>query len=245
MGFKAFILSAVVFAVVGTYQVSWAQDLDDVEAEMDTVISESDAAKSAEEYTRKRKVEEKQKLEQAEEEAIETAEKAQKVKDTSILKVADLEKQTAAFISERKLFDNRTKKLNEQIAKYEAMVKAAEEKLTKAKEERRLAVEQHTQSKNLLAQKKMELKKLEEERKSVMAENRQAKRNVASIAKNMPGKMINMAKDCIVHREMSKESATAGKVKKGQRISLAKVTQDGWFYAKGTSLKGFIHKNCE
>ena len=245
MGFKTFILAAVVIAVAGLHQASWAQELDDIEAEMDTVISESDAAKSAEEYTRKRKIEEKQKLALAEEAAIQTTEKAKNMKESSTQKIAELEKETIAFISERKLFDTRTKKNYEQITKYEMTVKAAEEKLEKAKEEKRLAVEHHAQAKALLAQKKMELAKLEAERKAIQAEKNQAKRNLASVVKSMPGKTINMAKDCVVHNEMSKEAAPLGRMKKGQRVSLAKVSQDGWFYAKGSSLKGFIHKNCD
>ena len=222
-----------------------AQEIDDVEAEMDAVISESDAAQSAEEYARKKQAEEKQKLKQAEKAAEKTAVKAAAVKEASLGRVADLEKQTAQLVAEKKVFDARTQKLNDEIARHEALVREAEEKLKTAQEDKRLAVEANSQAKEMLAQKKLELKKLQEERMAALAEKKKARRELASTAHSMPGKTINMAKNCAVHSDMEKSAKVVAQLKKGEKVSLAKITNEGWFYAKGASAQGFIHKSCE
>lgn len=239
---KAFTV-LISFALYGA--TSWAQEIDDVEAEMDEVISESDAAKSAQEYATKKQAEEKAKLKQAEKAASETAARAKTVKDESLNRVGVLEKETAVVVAAKKVFDEKTQKHNEQIAHYEGLVRDAEAALQKAKEENQLSKEALKQAQVLLEEKKLALKKLEDEKRAQLAEKKKARRELASLAKGMPGKMINMAKDCFVHSDIEKESKVKGSLKKGQKVSLAKVTNEGWFYAKGSGLSGFIHKSCE
>lgn len=221
-----------------------AQELDDIEVDMDTAISESEAARSAEDYASKRNAEEEQKLRQAEQAAAEAAEKAKKVKASATARMKDLDRETAAFITERKIFDTRTRKLNAQIAKDEEKVRQAEEKLNQAKLEKRQAVEHLEAAKKLLEQRRAHLAQLEAQKKQLQVETMKAKRDLASVAAQTPGQSIKMAKTCGVYGEMSSSSSRIGEVRKGEKVSLARVSPDGWFFVKKSGLKGFLHKDC-
>lgn len=222
-----------------------AQELDDVEADMDTAISESDAAQSAEEYGRKREAEEKTKLGAAKVEAEKTSAKAAQVKEASTKRLAVLEQQTAKSVAERKVFETQTKKAQAQIQKYESEVKAAEEKLAQAKAESQAASNALKNAQTTIEERKKHLAEVEANRKKEVAARTAATRKLASIAGSLPGKTIVMAKDCALHGSLDLKSPQTRFLKKGMKVELAKLNGEGWFHARSPTGKGFMHKTCK
>ncbi len=223
----------------------WAQDLDDVEADMDTAISESDAAQSAEEFGRKSEADEKSKLSTAKKEAAQTSAKSIAVKDASQKRLAVLEKKTSALVAERKLHEAQTAKAKKQIEMYEEKVKLAEATLAAATQDNQLATNALKNAEDTIAANKKKLQEAEANRKKELAAAKVANRKLASIAGSLPGKKIVMAKDCALHAVMDLNSPHARFLKKGEKIELAKVGGQGWFQARTGRGNGFMHKTCK
>lgn len=240
--FKILVLVSSLFV---TTQTVWAQEIDDVEADMDTAISESDAAQSAEEYGRKREAEEKSKLSTAKKEAETTTAKAAVVKDASQKRLAELEKKTAAMIVERKQFDNKTAKAKEQIVFFETKVKEAEATLATTTQEKKTAIQNLKNAEATIAAKKKQLELTQAAERKAKAEKMAATRKLASIAPTLPGKNIVMAKTCPMHRSMDFASEQMRYLKKGEKVELAKVGNEGWFHARLNGNKGYMHKTCK
>lgn len=223
----------------------FAQDLDDVEADMDMAISESDAAQSAEEFGRKKEAEEKSKLSTAKKEAAQTSAKSIAVKEASQKRLAVLEKKTSALVAERKLHEAQTAKARKQIEVFEEKVKVAEATLATAKQDNQLASNELRNAEAAIAAHKKKLQEIEANRKKEVAAAKMASRKLASIAGSLPGKRIVMSKDCPIHAVMDLNAPHARFLKKGEKVELAKVGGQGWFHARSARGKGFMHKTCK
>jgi chromosome segregation ATPase len=207
-------LKLIVGTILLTTMCYAEDDIEDIETEMDTAFSDSDAARSEAEAARIRKAEEKAKLERAKQDARTQVQKAQSTEAQARQKIAVLEGESNALRKQREGYEL-------QIKKALAQIKLSEEKVAKATQirdkllaERNAAKDEQDKQHELLTAKRDEIARIDKEIK----DERQALNDAAVKLKELK------AQNAATAVELKRRQVEGEKEKK--RISREKASYD-------------------
>ncbi|OFZ12065.1 MAG: hypothetical protein A2Z20_07505 [Bdellovibrionales bacterium RBG_16_40_8] len=166
-------------------------DIDDIESDMETALSESDAAQSEAVASKKRALEEKAKLQKAKSESIEALNKATRTETKAKKEISILEAQISNTVKEKQKYEKLKANAEKKIVAYQEMVNVKKSELQEVTMAKEAAKEQkELEEKNLnryLNERNNLEKQIVRERDETRALNREIvalKKRIAAAEKN-------------------------------------------------------------
>jgi len=218
------VLTAVFFTVFLTTAGSsvHAQDLDDVEADMESVLGESEAAQSEAAAAKRREQEERAKLARAKKDANSAMAKAKTKEVEAKKQIKDMETLITVSVREQAQFNKLKADADQKIVVLDEKILAKKTELEKAQAMRDAARTEKEAQEAVLAKKVEEQKDLEQ---NIIKDREEAQRFTTQIAE-LTKQAVEKEKQLVRLRENSRREAEKRDKLKGQRDDVKrKVSQ--------------------
>lgn len=207
---QALIMTALLWGVLNFAVTARADDIDDIESDMETAISESDAAQSEATAAKTREREEQVNLEKTKNEAQSAMEKA-KVKEAEATKeIKKIDARIAVLVAEKKRFEKVKAAAEKRILDVQQKLEVKKTALTEAQGMHKAANDEKKVQEDALA-------KLEDEKKQVESEiikNRNETASYNNEIKDLKKKTVDLEARLVQLRQNAmKENAKLEKAK--------------------------------